>query len=117
MYRREPVGGSGSAADQQAFEASLPGVVGLRQREAVPRKLDLVAVGPDACLLLVEVKPDAKGLTRAGWQAAVHVARPDWQAAWRRELEPVVAASNGMLDGLRMWRLRGDGTLLGDVSA
>jgi len=162
--------GFDSKADQQAFEASLPGVVGLPPGEAVPRKLDLVAVGPDACLLLVEVKPDAKGLTRAGWQAAVHVARfrtllaetgdwyrevlggvarqkarvgllgeawpvpfdaeptvtpvvaapdprPDWQAAWRRELEPVVTASNGMLDGLRMWRLRGDGTLIEDVSA
>ena len=62
-------------ADQVAFEAALPGVVGLPASEAMPRKLDLVAADHQGRLLLVEVKADATGLTRAAWQAAVHVAR------------------------------------------
>ncbi|MBL8616016.1 MAG: hypothetical protein JNM72_10445 [Deltaproteobacteria bacterium] len=67
--------GFDSQADQVAFEATLPAVVGLPAAEAVPRKLDLVAVDHDGRLLLVEVKADPTGLTRAAWQAAVHVAR------------------------------------------
>lgn len=162
--------GFDTRADQVAFEASLPDRVGLPTSEDVPRKLDVVAVDRDARLLLVEVKADAKGMTRAAWQAAVHVARfrslvaqhpqwfgevladvanqkkrvgllahdwapsfgdapqiapvvaaPDprdgWQAAWRAEIEPVVASCKGMLDGLRMWRLSEAGLVLKDVVA
>jgi hypothetical protein len=64
-----------SRAQQEAFEASLPGVVGLPATEEVPRKLDLVGASLVGDVLLVEVKEDARGLVRAGWQAAVHVAR------------------------------------------
>ncbi|HZI08697.1 MAG TPA: hypothetical protein VEZ71_32065 [Archangium sp.] len=60
---------------QKSFEDSLPERVGLPSGEEVPRKLDLVAVGPGGHLLAVEVKAKATGLVRAAWQAAVHVAR------------------------------------------
>jgi hypothetical protein len=62
-------------ADQDAYEAALPALVGLPAHEALPRKLDLVGLARDGRVLLVEVKADPTGLARAAWQAAVHVAR------------------------------------------
>lgn len=140
--------GFDSQADQDAYEAALPALVGIPAHEDLPRKLDLVGLARDGRVLLVEVKADASGLSRAAWQAAVHVARfqtllkghptwvnavlgdlarskarvgllgqavlgpfgasaaltpviaapdtrPDWVAAWRREVAPVVGSSRG----------------------
>lgn len=60
---------------REAFDATLPSLVGLPTTEKVPKKLDLVAVDVTGRVLLVEVKADASGLIRAAWQVAVHVAR------------------------------------------
>lgn len=162
--------GFDSRPEQAAFEARLPQVVGLPSTEAVPRKLDLVAIDRHSRLLLVEVKADATGMARAAWQAAVHVARfrtllaehprwfpevlgdvarekarvgllgqarlpafdgaasttaviaapdprPDWLSAWRREIAPVVASSQGHLEGLRLWHLDPAGRVLDEVTA
>ncbi len=67
--------GFGSQAEQRSFEADLRARVGLPAREALPQKLDLVAVDRAGRVLLVEAKADASGLERAAWQAACHVAR------------------------------------------
>lgn len=85
----EVVIGFFSSQDQRQFNADLRGVLGLPVREALPRKLDLLALDEAGSLLLVEVKADATGLARAAWQAAAHVARfqallaaqPDWYPA------------------------------------
>ena len=162
--------GFDSQADQDAYEAALPGVVGIPSHEALPRKLDLVGLARDGRVLLVEVKADPSGLARAAWQAAVHVARfrtllkghptwitavlgdlardkarvgllgravlgpfdasaaltpviaapdprADWATAWRAEVAPVLAASRGILGGLRLWRLTSDGRVAEDIAA
>ena len=161
--------GFDAMADQVAFEAALPGAVGLPEGEDMPRKLDALGLDRRGRVLVIEVKADAGGLGRAAWQTAVHMARlgaliavnpswpeavladlarqraaagllgaaaapavarpavvvpviaaPDeraeWAAAWRAEVAPVVAASRGLLDGLRLWRVDGEGAVVEDVA-
>lgn len=113
-----------STPDQQRFEATLRASVGLPAREELPRKLDLVAVGRRGELLLVEVKKDAKGLTRAAWQAACHAARfqalVDEQPGWFNTVLGGVAAERsrvGLLGAARPPALSGVPELVPVIAA
>ena len=73
-------------AAQAAATQAVIDQIHLPAGEEVPTKLDAIGVERDGRLLLIEVKQDARGLARAGWQAAAHRARfgallahqPDW---------------------------------------
>ena len=67
--------GFASRDAQRQADAALTEHLALNEDDAIPKKLDTIALSPTGDILLIEVKDEAGDIRRAVTQAAAHVAR------------------------------------------
>ena len=96
--------GFSSRAEQSAADDALRIRLGLHEAEALPKKLDTVAVSAQGDLVLVEVKDADGSIDRAVKQVAAHVVRFSQLMS-----EGLAATVQGMLAQKRMAGLIPDG--------